>query len=116
MGKINQMKVSIAVLIMIVITGFIMAWVSEGVSYCTEKACSCENSIGKIDCNTCSVYKPVFFSIVLNYGKACTAKEVIECSSSESRIEVDKSKCTGIWNSAFQRAKFEGMVIFEEEE
>ncbi|MBI4128107.1 MAG: hypothetical protein HY459_03480 [Parcubacteria group bacterium] len=118
MKRLNNKKLAVLVLILIVIAGFAIAVISDGVTYCTKKFCGCQDDKDEVECNTCGVYKPVFFSILLNYGRSCQAREIVECSKGEitgRRYNIDKDYCSYIWNSAFTKNGNNGMVIFDTE-
>lgn len=118
MRRLNTKRLSVLIIIVIIAAGFVVAAASKGVTYCTEKACSCQQGKDEIACNSCGTYNPIFFSILLNYGRACQAKEILECSNGEMtgrHYDIDKENCEYIWNSIFTEFnRDDGMIIFEE--
>lgn len=110
----KKSKLLIIILIVILLSGFVIPLFMDDLTYCTKKYCNCTGN-DEIECNSCSVYDPVYYTILLNIGKNCQAKEVIICQDNEQKnVRYDKNECNYVWNSLFTEInRGDGIVIFE---
>ena len=110
----KQIKVAAIAVMTLIAVFFLFAVVYPAKQFCTTEEYKC-TSDGEIQGNVCSVYKPVFVSILLNYGKTCTGREIISCQENKQvgrRVELN-GKCSYIWNNVFTNAKTSGTVVFD---
>lgn len=110
----KQIKVAAIVVISLITVFFLFAAIYPAKQFCTTDDYECTND-GDMQGNVCSVYKPVFVSILLNYGKTCVGREIISCQDDKQigrRVELN-GKCSYIWNNVFTNSKISGSVVFD---
>ncbi len=110
----KQIKVAVIVAVTLIAVFFLFAAVYPAKQFCTTDTYECTVT-GEVRGNICSVYKTVFVSILLNYGKTCVGTEIISCQDDQRvgrRVELD-GKCSYIWSNVFTNAKTSGTVVFD---
>lgn len=94
----SHMKKIIFVIILLVVVLSIISYIYfQNYQFCTKKLCPCTSATAsEIPCNDCGIINPVFITGIFNIVKACSAKEIVICDSSNKigqRYDIDYSSC-----------------------
>ena len=84
--KLSPLKLSLLIIVGFIIIGFIGGAIAQPTAFCTQMACSCQDS-QETPCNSCGKGDLVFATGLFNVVYSCQGKEILIC---ENSVQVDR--------------------------
>ena len=104
----------IVIILTVVVLGFVIGFISPPhVTVCTLKDCGCYNKSEEVPCNYCGASDPIFRTFIINFEKACSARDIVRCENNQYvGRRVDINNCNGPYYWTFFGGTIESYSLF----
>ena len=105
--KKRTKRIIIIIVLVFILFGFIFGLFFDGIGACTAMYCNCPSEgSAEVPCNRCSTWDPLFATFIIDYGKSCSARQIIICEEGERTIRYDLDETTCKYRFEFFSLKY----------